>query len=74
MSDEETPISPTNLEATAGNGEAVLTWDASTESDLYSYHIYKDGELEYSVDPSQTELKLSILKIKKTIIISHLTY
>ncbi|MGD6958226.1 lamin tail domain-containing protein [Rossellomorea aquimaris] len=62
VSDEETPISPTNLEATAGNGEAVLTWDASTESDdLYRYHIYKDGELEYSVDPSETEFTLYTL-------------
>lgn len=61
VSDEESPQSPTNLEATAGTGEAILTWDASTESDLYRYHIYKDGELEYSVDPSQTAFTLYTL-------------
>ncbi|WP_374054583.1 lamin tail domain-containing protein [Rossellomorea sp. FM04394] len=61
VSDEEPPHSPTNLEATAGNGEAVLTWVASTESDLYRYHIYKDGELEYSIDPSETEFTLYTL-------------
>jgi hypothetical protein len=61
VSDEESPQSPTNLEATPGNGEAVLTWDASTETDLYRYHIYKDGELEYSVDPSETEFTLYTL-------------
>jgi hypothetical protein len=61
VSDEESPQSPTNLEAAPGNGEAVLTWDASTESDLYRYHIYKDGELEYSVDPSQTKFTLYTL-------------
>ncbi|WRP05677.1 lamin tail domain-containing protein [Rossellomorea aquimaris] len=61
VSDEESPQTPTNLEATAGNGEAVLTWDASSETDLYRYHIYKDGELEYSVDPSVTEFTLYTL-------------
>jgi fibronectin type 3 domain-containing protein len=58
VSDEEAPQQPANLEAAAGSGEAVLRWDASTETDLYRYHIYKDGKLEYSVDPTQTAFTL----------------
>ncbi|NQD65147.1 hypothetical protein HP456_04365 [Bacillus haikouensis] len=58
VSDEEAPQQPANLEAAAGSGEAVLRWDASTATDLYRYHIYKDGKLEYSVDPTQTAFTL----------------
>lgn len=61
VSDEEAPQLPTNLKAIPGNGEATLSWDASTETDLYRYHIYKDGKHEYSVDPSQTEFTLYTL-------------
>lgn len=67
VSDEEAPQTPTNVVATAGNGDAVLTWAASSETDLYRYHIYKDGELEYSVDPSQTDFTLYTL-------VGHQTY
>ena len=61
VSDEEAPQPPTNLVATAGNGEATISWDAPTETDLYRYHIYKDGKYEYSVDPSQTAFTLYTL-------------
>ncbi len=61
VSDEAAPQPPTNLEAIAGNGEATLSWDASTETDLYRYHIYKDGQLEYSVDPQQNDFRLYTL-------------
>lgn len=59
--DKEAPHSPVNLEATAGSGNAALTWDASSEADLFRYHIYKDGHFEYSVDASQTEFPLYML-------------
>ncbi|MFD1020244.1 lamin tail domain-containing protein [Thalassobacillus hwangdonensis] len=59
--DEDAPAVPTNLEATPGNGEATLTWEASPDNDLYRYHIYKDGKLEYSVDPSETAFTLYTL-------------
>ncbi|WP_282140363.1 lamin tail domain-containing protein [Cytobacillus oceanisediminis] len=59
--DKEAPYSPVNLEATAGSGNAALTWDASSEADLFRYHIYKDGHFEYSVDASQTEFPLYML-------------
>jgi hypothetical protein len=61
VTDEESPKTPANLAATAGNGEAVISWDATTETDLYRYHIYKDGKLEYSVDPQQTSFTLYTL-------------
>lgn len=59
--DKEAPHPPVNLEATAGSGNAALTWDASSETDLFRYHIYKDGHFEYSVDASQTEFPLYML-------------
>lgn len=59
--DKEAPHLPVNLEATAGSGNAALTWDASSETDLFRYHIYKDGHFEYSVDASQTEFPLYML-------------
>lgn len=58
VSDDAAPQPPVNLKATAGNGEAILSWDASTDTDLYRYHIYKDGQLEYSVDSRQKEFTL----------------
>jgi fibronectin type 3 domain-containing protein len=61
VSDGEAPQRPTNLEATAGNGEAILSWDTSTETDLFRYHIYKDGKLEYSIDSQQTAFTLYTL-------------
>jgi fibronectin type 3 domain-containing protein len=61
VSDEEAPQPPVNLAAIAGHGEATLNWETSTEKDLYRYHIYKDGKLEYSVDPQQTEFTLYTL-------------
>jgi fibronectin type 3 domain-containing protein len=61
VSDEEAPQAPANLAAAAGSGEAVLNWDASNAEDLYRYHIYKDGKLEYSVGPTQTAFTLYTL-------------
>lgn len=58
VSDDAAPQPPVNLKATAGNGEAILSWNASTDTDLYRYHIYKDGQLEYSVDSRQKEFTL----------------
>ncbi|WP_079506488.1 lamin tail domain-containing protein [Mesobacillus jeotgali] len=61
VADEEAPQPPGNLQAISGNGEATLKWDESTETDLYRYHIYKDGNYEFSIDPSQTEFTLYTL-------------
>jgi hypothetical protein len=59
--DKEAPTPPSGLEVAAGNGKANLSWDAPDAGDLYRYHIYKDGKLEYSVDPSQTAFTLYTL-------------
>ncbi|MUK87521.1 hypothetical protein GMD78_03785 [Ornithinibacillus sp. L9] len=59
--DEDPPATPANVQAIAGYGEVELTWDANEESDLYRYHIYKNGELEFSVSPDQNEFTLSAL-------------
>ncbi|MGY6210407.1 lamin tail domain-containing protein [Cytobacillus firmus] len=61
VSDKEAPNPPANLSATAGNGNAALSWGTSNESDLFRYHIYKDGQLEYSVDASRTDFQLYLL-------------
>ncbi|MEG9298246.1 lamin tail domain-containing protein [Mangrovibacillus sp. Mu-81] len=61
VSDQEAPQPPANLAAAAGSGEAVLNWDASNTEDLYRYHIYKDGKLDYSVGPAQTAFTLYTL-------------
>ncbi|URT72729.1 lamin tail domain-containing protein [Cytobacillus firmus] len=66
VSDQEAPNPPANLEAAAGSGNAVLSWDASNETDLFRYHIYKDGDFEYSVDASQTEFPLYLLIGRQT--------
>src|SRR5699024_1696809 len=36
-----TPEPPTNLVATPGDGEVELTWDASTDSSVVQYNIYR---------------------------------
>ncbi|WP_404323956.1 lamin tail domain-containing protein [Cytobacillus firmus] len=61
VSDQEAPNPPANLSATASNGNAALSWGTSNESDLFRYHIYKDGQLEYSVDASRTDFQLYLL-------------
>ena len=38
--DGTSPASPTELVATTGNTQVVLTWTANTESDLASYKVY----------------------------------
>lgn len=40
-SDTTPPAIPTGLSATAGDGKVSLTWNANTESDLHSYHLFK---------------------------------
>ncbi|OIU70478.1 lamin tail domain-containing protein [Rossellomorea aquimaris] len=59
--DDEAPAPPSGLQAAPGSGKADLSWDAPDADDLYRYHIYKDGKLEYSVDPSQTDFTLYTL-------------
>lgn len=40
-SDTTPPAVPTGLSATAGNSSVTLSWNANTESDLNSYHLFK---------------------------------
>lgn len=62
--DEEAPAVP-NVNAAAGNGEVHLTWETPTENDIYRYHIYRDGELEYSLKPANKEFTVSLLEGNK---------
>ncbi|MCH1624081.1 lamin tail domain-containing protein [Ferdinandcohnia quinoae] len=59
--DEIPPLTPKNIRADVGNGEVVLSWDSNEEPDIYRYHIYKDGVLEFSVPSSQKDFTLSML-------------
>ncbi|MGG1575601.1 lamin tail domain-containing protein [Fictibacillus sp. NRS-1165] len=59
--DDAAPEIPANVRVDAGNGEVLLSWDPNSESDLYRYNIYKNGNLEFSVTPSKHEFRLSSL-------------
>lgn len=59
--DTEAPATPKNVQAVAGNGSIHVTWDANSEPDIYRYHIYKNGDLEFSVYPHQQEFTISML-------------
>ena len=59
--DQQPPKAPSNVQATAGNGVAGLTWDPNPETDIHRYHIYKDGKLEFSVKPDQHAFTLYTL-------------
>lgn len=61
VQDEEAPQPPANLQANAGNGKVSLTWDPNPEKDIYRYHIYKNGSLEFSVPSTQNSFTLSLL-------------
>ncbi|MDM5200225.1 lamin tail domain-containing protein [Fictibacillus enclensis] len=65
--DDAAPAVPAGIQAQAGNGEIDLTWSPNRETDIYRYNIYKNGNLEYAVDPSKTTFRLSAL-------IGHLNY
>ncbi|MGE6260082.1 lamin tail domain-containing protein [Heyndrickxia sporothermodurans] len=56
--DEDAPQIPANINAETGNGQVSLTWNPNQETDVYRYHIYKNGVLEFSVSPSQNEFTL----------------
>lgn len=49
--DTTPPATPSNFTATAGNSEVTLSWNANTETDLHSYHLFKgtddDGWVDY---------------------------
>ena len=59
--DEQAPQTPSNVQAVPGNGQIELTWDQNPETDVFRYHIYKNGELEFSVTPEHTAFTLSTL-------------
>lgn len=41
--DTTPPAAPTGLAGTPGNGQAALSWNAVTASDLAGYHVYRGG-------------------------------
>jgi hypothetical protein len=41
--DTTSPAMPTNLTASAGDAEVMLSWTANAESDLNHYNLYRDG-------------------------------
>jgi chitodextrinase len=52
----EAPNPPTNLEAGAGDGEVVLTWDAPESIDgvdIDHYNVYQDGALKDETQQTQ---------------------
>ncbi|MFK4996794.1 fibronectin type III domain-containing protein [Bacillus sp. N9] len=54
-------MTPKNVHAIAGNGEVKLTWDPNIETDLYRYHVYKNGEWEFSLPPETNTFTVSSL-------------
>ncbi|MBL5832610.1 lamin tail domain-containing protein [Heyndrickxia sporothermodurans] len=58
ITDKVAPFIPANIKSVIGNGTISLTWDPNTESDIYRYNIYKNGNLEFSVSPDKHEFTL----------------
>nr|WP_249317132.1 lamin tail domain-containing protein [Bacillus sp. FJAT-50079] len=50
-----------NVHAVPGNGKIKLTWSPNNETDIYRYHIYKNGIWEFSVPPEKHTFILSTL-------------
>ncbi|WP_158587654.1 fibronectin type III domain-containing protein [Neobacillus notoginsengisoli] len=69
IADEVPPFGPANIRAEAGHGEVRVMWDLNEEDDIYRYHIYKDGILEFSVLPSKQEYTLSLLMGNKDVVL-----
>lgn len=61
VSDNIAPETPTNVKAVAGYGNVQLTWNSNSESDLYRYHVYKNGELEFYVAKDKNDFTFSAL-------------
>ena len=59
VSDHVSPAVPSNIQANAGAGEILVKWNLNEDADIYRYHIYKNGVLEYSLDPSKNEFTIS---------------
>ncbi|GAA0367607.1 lamin tail domain-containing protein [Bacillus horti] len=51
----EAPQAPAHVQAVASAGQAEITWAANSEEDLYRYHIYKNGQLEFSVSAAEQQ-------------------
>ncbi|MQR94098.1 lamin tail domain-containing protein [Fictibacillus phosphorivorans] len=64
--DEIAPIVPSGVTAQAGAGKILLSWEPNKENDIYRYHIYKNGSLEFSVPPLINKFSLSSLIGNKT--------
>ncbi|WP_181438742.1 lamin tail domain-containing protein [Paenibacillus sambharensis] len=52
--DEQAPQVPV-LSAQAGAGQVNLEWTSGSEADIWAYHIYRDGQLEYTVPASKRQ-------------------
>lgn len=53
------PGVPSGLTAVAGDGAAVLAWDAVTDPDLARYVVYLDGQRALDVAPGTTSVALT---------------
>ncbi|CEG25944.1 lamin tail domain-containing protein [Bacillus sp. B-jedd] len=69
VADGISPQPPANISAEAGNGEVRVTWESTGDDDIYRYHIYKDGILEFSIPPSKQEFTLSLLTGNKDVVL-----
>lgn len=52
--DEQAPQEPV-LSAQAGAGRVNLEWTSGGEADIWAYHIYRDGKLEYTVPAAKQQ-------------------
>lgn len=48
------PQAPANVKAAAGDGTVAISWSPNSETDIFKYNIYMNGELEHAVPASQT--------------------
>ncbi|WP_077247814.1 lamin tail domain-containing protein [Bacillus sp. FJAT-27225] len=69
VADGVPPQVPENIRAEAGNGDVRVRWNPNNDDDIFRYHIYKDGDLEFSVLSSKNEFTLSLLTGNKDVVL-----
>ncbi len=55
------PAAPTGIQVQELGGKAQISWQANSEEDMFRYHIYQDGEWQYSVPAAQLDYTLAAL-------------
>lgn len=53
--DGNAPMTPANVQVTAGSGTAKVTWLPNSDPNLFKYNIYKNGNFEHFVPASKQE-------------------